>query len=294
MTHMSHGPSRLGANVAHTFILAYRENTEALEQALREEGLSAEVIRPTYTSQELTYSRAIRCLLNHGNAWRRARDMQGMSLIVEADFVPCRGMAQFPLPFSPELEGDGAWAFLYSAGPRMLRCRADGSLQGHSATSVAYVITPLVAGWLVEYLESELIRHGDLTRYSLWDTQFQWHIMGKGGKCFMPFRNFGEHGGRPNTEHHREGVGLGARLRLLTMLGIGRNHHADVLYGPLKFIPEYAHGSRLKFLRTRLEAKVTGWLKLLSGRVVMADPSADKKELRRMRWLCFRRLCSSY
>ena len=285
-------PPALAECIVQSFIVAYKEDTSALEHALREEGLPVEVLRPHYTQQELTYSRAIRCLLNHASAWRRAREAGGMTLIVEADFVPCVGLGRMPLPFDPQLHGDAGWAFLYSAGPRMFQCHPDGGLQGHSCTSVAYVVSPRVAGWLTEYVEEELVRNLDLTQYSLWDTQFQWHVMGKGGKCFMPYRNFGEHGGIPNKEHFRERVGFAARLRFLGRMGIGLNHYADVLHGRLKFLPAYAGGSRAKFFRTRLEGKVIGCLKLLAGRVVAAEKSLSPREKLYLRWICLKRLCA--
>jgi hypothetical protein len=157
--------------VRRAFILAYKENTDELRAALAAEGLNAEVLRPTYTDEQLTYSRTIRCLLNHAGAWERARHAEGLSLIVEADFVPCVAMGSLPLPFDPVKEGDAAWGYLYSAAPRIFRCQPDGALPGHSATAVAYVVSPRVAGWLSEYSKDELARHADLTAYSLWDTQ---------------------------------------------------------------------------------------------------------------------------
>jgi hypothetical protein len=282
------------SQVVRSLIIAYQEDTSGLERALAEEGLAPKVLRPTYTERELTYSRAIRCLLNHAAAWREARDPDGMTLIMEADFVPCTGFGRLPLPFDPQQQVDAAWAFLYTAGPRIFRCFPDGSLQGHSATPVAYVVTPRVACLLTDYVKEELARQGDLTRYSLWDTQFQWHIMGKGAACFMPYRSYGEHGGLPNAEHHREGIGVATRLRFLSRLGLGRNHHADALHGPLRFLPAYAAGNQGRFFLTRIEAKLTGWLKLLAGRVVAAEVSLPLNEQLRLRWMSLKRLCCFY
>lgn len=259
----------LRSEISQTIILAYTEMVAELQQALEQEGLRPQVMRPDYTPRELTYSRTIRCMLNHASAWQLASEVVGLTLIVEADFVPCEGFGALPLPFSPKLHGPAAWAFLYAGGPRLFRRFPDGSLQGHAACPVAYVVPPLVAGWLVEYARDELRRQNDPTVYSLWDTQFQWHMMGRGAICFMPFRQYGEHGGLPNPEHRREGVGVGNRWKLLRHLGVGRNHHADVLWSRLKFLPAYARGSRWRFVRTRFEAKLLGWLKLLSGRCVM-------------------------
>lgn len=280
--------------LAQSLIIAYREDTSELERALAAEGVSARVLRPAYTEVELTYSRTIRCLLNHANAWRAAADAPGLTLIVEADFVPCVGFGDLPLPWDPAARGDQAWGYLYSAAPRIFGCLPDGTLPGHSATTVAYVVSPCVAAWLCDYVREEMTRHGDLTTYSLWDTQYQWHMMGRGATCFMPFRNYGEHGGIANREHGQAGIGVAKRVRLLSWLGVGRNHHADVLYARLKFLPLYAQGSRRRLWRTRLEAKLLGWLKLLTGRIVMLHGPASFREKVRLHLICARRLCARY
>ncbi len=279
--------------VVQTIVLAYREETARLETALRAEGLAPQVQRPSYTPTELTYSRTVRCLLNHAAAWARARDAAGLTLIVEADFVPCRGLGDLPLPFDPQVQGSAGWAFLYAGGPRIFRRHPDGSLQGHAACPVAYVISPRVAAWLCEYRDEELQRQADLTAYSLWDTRFQWHIMGKGGRCFLPWRHYGEHGGTGNPEHAAAGVGIARRIPLLSRLGLGRHHRAEVLHGVLHFLPEYAAGSRLRFLRIRLEAKLTAWGKLLTGRMVKTfEPGAAARF--RLQLVCAHRLAGLY
>jgi hypothetical protein len=250
------------------------------------------VLRPTYTEKELSYSRTIRCLLNHDSAWALARAINGLTLIMEADFVPCEGFGSLPLPFDPAARGDTAWSFLYAGGPRMFSVLPDGSLPGHAACPVAYLISSRVGAWLNEYTREELARHGDLTRYSLWDTQFQWHLMGKGATCFMPWRHYGEHGGLPNREHQSAGIGVAKRFRLIGRLGLGRNHHADVLYAPLKFLPPYAQGRRHRLWRTRLEAKLTGWLKLFSGKVVHPVQPLPLGQKAHLYFLCLARLCA--
>ncbi|HWA85412.1 MAG TPA: hypothetical protein VG710_04255 [Opitutus sp.] len=284
----------LKSRINQSFIVAYKEDTTELQQALGQEGFSPRVLRPEYTATELTYSRTIRCLLNHASAWRLASAATGLSLIVEADFVPCEGFGALPLPFDPDRHGPGAWAFLYAGGPRLLRAFPDGFLQGHAACPVACVISPQVGAWLADYARDELQRQPDLTAYSLWDTQFQWRMMGHGAVCFMPFRQYGEHGGLPNPEHHRAGVGVAKRFKLLSAFGVGRNHHADVLWAPLKFLPAYARGSRGRFWRTRCEAKLLGWLKLLTGRCVMILWPLSLRERLRLYSAGARRLCSRY
>jgi hypothetical protein len=284
----------LGSIVEHTYILAYNEDTSLLDHALREEGFTPIVLRPSYTARELTYSRTIRCLLNHDSAWRRASTHNGLTLIVESDFVPCEGFGGLPIPFAPAAHHGAAWAFLYGGGPRIFKRYADGSLQGHAACPVAYLISQQVAIWLVEYTREELARHGDLTRYSLWDTQFQWHLMGKGAICFMPWRQYGEHGGLSNPEHQRAGVGVAKRNPALARFGICANHRADVLWRPLKFLPQYAHGNRGVLWRARAEAKLIGWLKLFGGRVVVQNGPFALGQRLRLNFACLLRLCSPF
>jgi hypothetical protein len=284
----------LRSYIAQTLIVAYREDTSTLEQALRSEGLDPIVLRPEYTPLELTYSRTIRCLLNHTAAWRRASEVEGYTLVMEADFVPCRGFSDLPMPFAPESQGSAAWAFLYAGGPRIFKRLHDGSMPGHSACPVACLISPQVGKWLCDYTREELVRHSDLTRYSLWDTQFQWHMMGKGATCFMPWRHYGEHGGISNPEHLKAGVGVAKRNPLFRWLGLGSNHHAEVLYAPLHFLPAYAKGSRSRLWRTRLEAKVTAVLKLTCGKVATPDRECSMGERLRLYFSCVVRLCSPY
>jgi hypothetical protein len=267
-TEPQHSKPPLRATVVATYILAYREDTSALEHALLAEGLSPQTLRPTYSAEELAYSRTIRCLLNHLAAWRLAATNSGHVLIVEADFVPCAGFGEFPLPFSPAFHGSKAWAFLYAGGPRIFRQHSDGALQGHAACPVAYVINPTVAKALIEFAEGEFKRKPDLSQYSLWDTQFQWHLMGKGILCFLPRRQYGEHGGISNPEHADEKTGISQRFSLLRILGVGKNHRADILNGRLSFFPVYAYQSRWRYLLIRFEGRLFGLLRAVTGRAM--------------------------
>jgi hypothetical protein len=105
--------------------------------------------------------------------------------------------------------------------------------------------------------------------------------MGKGGKCFMAYRQFGEHGGMPNKEHRSAPTGILIRLPLVSRLGIGLNHHADVLRAPLKFLPAYATGSRLRYWRKRAEGRTLGFLRLVAGRTVAPlNPMSGAARLR--------------
>lgn len=282
----------LREGVRQALILAYKEDTQLLESALKEEGFSVTVLRAVYSEDEMKYSRTIRCLLNHCNGWQRASKEEGYSLIVEADFVPCRHFGELPVPFDPMLHGPDAWAFLYAGGPRVFKRHPDGALQGHASCPVAYLISPAVAQKLCQYADDELKRQGDLTTYSLWDTQFQWHLMGMGAVCFMPYRQYGEHGGISNPEHAKSNVGFAKRLALLGKLGLGNNHRAETLYGPLRFLPTYAKGSRLLFWTIRLEAKITGLFRLISGRVVAEHGQRSTFQSIHLYWIGFVRLCT--
>lgn len=283
--------------VSKTFILAYQEDTRELERALAEEGMPAEVLRPTYSDEELSYSRAVRCLLNHASAWERAMSEPGLTLIMEADFVPCVGFADLPLPFDPDRYDGAAWGYLYTSGPRVFKVFDDGTMQGHSAGAVAYVVTPRVAGWLTDYVQRELTQDVDLAEYSLWDTKFQWYVMGRGGRCFMPYRSYGEHGGLGNPEHRQARTGLVNRVPWLGKLGLDLwFDRADALYAPLKFMPPHVSGSRRRLWRVRAQAKLVAWLRLVSGRTVAFQPSVplSRREKIQAYWACVRRLSGFY
>jgi len=251
----------LGSLVRHTVILAHREDTSLLEQALRSEGLDPFVQRKSnYSPLETTYSRSIRCLMNHADAWRRAAGVSGHTLVVEADF----------------------------------RVLPGGYLWGHSCCSVAMLISPEVAPHLADFADELIRTTEDLSAYSLWDTIFQWHMMGHQARCFVPYRQYGEHGGLPNPEHRDSGSGILAGSRLFSLLGLGGNHHAECLWGPLMFLPAYAQGSRLRYYRTRLTAKLVGLARIFLGRVVEPNQSMSTTERLYALWTAFRRLASPY
>jgi hypothetical protein len=289
----SHFPS-LRSVVTQTIIIAYKEDITLLSAVLAEEGFSPVVQRREYSELELGYSRTIRCLLNHDDAWSRARKVSGYTLIVEADFVPCQGFGDLPVPFDPKVQGEKGWAFLYAGGPRVFALHADGSVQGHAACPVAYLISPFLGQCLNTFTTEEFERQPDLTQYSLWDTAFQWYMMGMGARCFMPWRQYGEHGGLPNKEHHKAGISRMTKSWVARLFGVGNNHHADVLYAPLKFSPAYAKGRTWLFYRTRLEAKIFGWLRLFTGRMVMPPGSMPLWQKVRLFHICFRRMLGLY
>ena len=78
-------------------VVAYREDTRALEAAIAAEGFTDVVVqRPVYTEEEQTYSRDFRCFMNHRNAWLDAATRPGWTLVIEADFV--RLQVRVPVP----------------------------------------------------------------------------------------------------------------------------------------------------------------------------------------------------
>jgi hypothetical protein len=60
------------------------------------------------------------------------------------------------------------------------------------------------------------------------------------------------------------------------------------------FLPLYARGSRWIFWRTRVEAKLIGWLKLFTGRVVPRIDLRTFCQRLRLYAVCLLRLCSPY
>jgi hypothetical protein len=240
--------------VKQTFILAWREDTTALECALRQEGFVAEVLRPHYSAQEMTFSRMTRCLMNHRSAWRACARREGLSMVLEADFVPCVGLGAMPPPFPWETR-EKAWGWLYAGGPRLYEVWPGGYLRGHAACPVATVMSPTVAGVLLDFAEAELA-HNDPQAYFPWDTYVQYHGKRHGVMSFIPFRQYGEHGGVPNPEHASGGMSMSGA------------HQAEALRGPLHFLPAYARGSRWRYRQVRLHAKLRGFGRLVSGRFV--------------------------
>lgn len=262
------GPS-LASAIARVFIVAHREDTSRLERVLREQGMEVRVLRQEHDAITRTFSPNLRCLLNHAAGWEIAATTEGLSLFVEADFAPCRDFGRLPLPFDPEQHGDHSWAYIYAGGPRIYSRLPTGHLLGHACSTVAYVMPPRVAGLALRYVEKLRERHADWRIYHPFDTELQWHLMGMGARAFVPWRQLGEHGGRPNPEHFRTGMGASRARRLLARLGIGLNHYADTLLAPLAFPPDYAEGSAWRLKRTRLEGWATGVLRLFAGKAAV-------------------------
>jgi hypothetical protein len=242
--------------VGQSVVVCYQEDVAELEQQLTGFGLNPLVQRAVYSETELAYSRVMRCFLGHRNAWRVAAGRDDYTLIVEADFVPCARLGDLPA-FWP-LDNGLAWGYLYQGSPRVLALVGPRQLiRGHCAPTVAYVVNRRVAEILLEFFVHETAQQ-DPAGYFTFESHMQWWAMGKGAEAYIPARHYGEHGGVANREH----ATLGAQSR-------GGNHRADNLAGRLAYLPGYANGSRLRYRRERLQARLLGWGRLLSGRWIV-------------------------
>ena len=243
--------------VSRSLILTCGEKVEPLRSALQAEGLLPQVIVATYSSNELSYALNTRTLMNHYSAWKTASVQEGYTLICESDFVPCRGIGSFPI-FWP-LQDELAYGYLYQGSPRLLALIGDTPyLRGHTAPLVGYVVSPGVAKVFLKFYDYEM-SHYKPQEYFTFDAHLQWFAMGQGANAYIPLRHYGEHGGFPNPEHLARGR--------LSRAGV---HRADNLRGPLYFLPPYARGSRMRFIWERLQSRGLGWLRLISGRWIVA------------------------
>lgn len=247
----SHVRPSLVEAIGQTFILAYRESTEQLEFALQQEGLQCEVLRQVDRPQYRTYASIYRCMLNHQTAWQQAAQSPASTLIVEADFVPVVGFGQLPLPFN-QAQPDVGLSWLYTCAPQLYSVTDEGFGEGFSTGLVAYVVTPAAAQALLGLVAEITEKHG--TGYYNFDSDIDKFLRDRGFKNYIGFRNYGEHGGKPNPEHRRN-----------RMSGI---HRADVLYGKLAFSPAYTEVAKpmLYFWFARIQARSKGAGRLLLGK----------------------------
>ena len=240
-------PQPLSMVASDVVIVAHHENTTLLEHCLEKQGFSCISVRGPYTNEQKTYSRAIRCLINHANAWRVVAQGNKPVIIVEADFVPCVGFRTLPVPFwwedREEKTGAGRFAWLYSAGSILYGIDECGYPHGHGNATVAYILSPAAARACIDFYDLEITRPNP-GEYRLWETQLGVYLRWKKGiRNHIPIYQYGEHGGIPNNEHSQKGV---------------RDwHQADVLWDRLAFLPDYARGSRIRYRAIRIR----GWLR---------------------------------
>ncbi len=231
--------------IGQTLIIAYREDTTQLTQTLDTAGCRCTVLRQVHQPEYATYARSYLCLLNHRQAWQRALESDQPTLIVEADFVPVANFGELPPPFDPADNALGI-AWLYTCASQIYTITESGHAQGYSTAMVAYVITAQSAQLLLA-LADEVTADPGPTAYSPWDSGIEYYLRDRNLSNYVPWRNYGEHGGQPNPEH--EAYRLSA------------SHRADVLYGPLAFTPPY--GATESVLKTRAYARVKGLGRLL-------------------------------
>lgn len=246
-----HNPA-LGEVVAQSYVLAYTENVDLLVAALDEEKLNPTVLRAVYSAEEQTYSRNVRTFMNHHNAWLRAAEHDGFTLICESDCVPCKGLASFPT-FWPA-DDPMAWGYLYQGSPRILALiGAEKYLRCHTSPLVAYVVNARVAKTLCEWFDAEMSAR-DPREYFSFDALLQWSAMGRGCRAFMPMKHYCEHGGKANPEHGAHGMRRAGE------------HRADNLAGPLHFLPQYCEGSRVTYALARLKERLYGFARLATNK----------------------------
>jgi GR25 family glycosyltransferase involved in LPS biosynthesis len=236
--------------IGRAFIIAYKESTYLLEDALINEDLQCEVLRQQHQPEYKNFSPSYLCLLNHLRAWKIAAMENQPTLIVEADFVPVIGFGKLPLPFNPNHTSVGM-CWLYTCATQIYSISADGYAEGFSVSTVAYIVTPQAAKKLIDFAE-QWMNQSDHSAYSTWDSHLDNFLRSQKLKNYIPFRNYGEHGGLPNLEHSRH--------------GLSKTHRADVLYSKLAFMPLYASKSYVNFLSVRLQARIKGIARLLTGK----------------------------
>ncbi len=237
--------------ISRVFIIAYKESTQELEELLTNQGFTNEVLRQERKPEYQSYSRSYLCLLNHRTAWERAIQETQPTMIIEADFVPVVNFGKLPLPFNPHQNNVGI-SWLYTCAPQIYYVSPDGYAEGFSASTVAYIVTPESARFLIELAEEIRTQVGE-TNYSSWDSTIDSFLRRKGLKNYIPWRNYGEHGGLPNPEHHKN--------------NLSKTHRADVLYGKLAFMPLYVvKNSKLNLFGVRFWARLKGIARLGTGR----------------------------
>ena len=270
---------RLIDHIGQTFILACREETTALEQALSHSGLACEVLRQQPRPDYADYSRSFLCLLNHRRAWELASRAAKPTLIVEADFVPVQNFGQLPISFAPDNPNLGI-AWLYTCAPQVYRIIEGGYATGYSTSMVAYVISPKSARFLMQMADGVAADPGP-REYTPWDSGLDYSLRDHGFVNYIPFRNYGEHGGLPNPEHRQN--------------KLSPTHRADVLYGPLSFQPFYARAKGVgqphlgQYLRGRFYGRVKGLGRLLLGKYLRVPVLKSAEHPLPLAWFALRR-----
>ncbi len=246
--------SSLRQAIDRTFVIAYQEDTTLLESIFHGEQLPYEVLRQVEGEIPSDFSRSYACLMNHCKAWHKIIASGKAALIIEADFVPVKGFSNLPIPCDVMDNRTGV-AWLYTCASQLYSVTAAGFAEGFSVSTVAYVVTPNGAAGLLELAEKIRLKYGERS-YSAWDSEVESFLRSRSLVCYIPFRNYGEHGGIPNPEHAQN------RDRWKHFSSC---HRADRLYGELAFLPAYAL-NHWELRQVRLYAWVKGLGRLLLGK----------------------------
>lgn len=245
--------NQLVKNISKVLIIACKESTEQLEEVFTREGFNCQVLRQEFKPEYQNYSRSYLCLMNHHHAWEIAQKETQPTMIVEADFVPVVGIGKLSLPFNPKQTNVGV-SWLYTCATQIYSISNEGYAEGFSVSTVAYIVTPQAANSLMELSKEITLKYG-ATKYSSWDSTVDRYLRDRNFQNYIPWRNYGEHGGAPNPEHKQN--------------KLSKTHRADVLYGKLAFMPLYAvneKSARATVFFVRLQARLKGIARLLSGR----------------------------
>ncbi|MBE9032120.1 LPS biosynthesis glycosyltransferase [filamentous cyanobacterium LEGE 11480] len=237
----------LAEQLQSVFIIAHRESTDQLESILQAEGLTTNVLRQVVTPELQSYSPSYRCLLNHYNAWQQIAQSPSPVMIIEADFVPICHFGQAPMPM-PIDDPQAGITWLYTCASQLYTVTEQGFAEGFSVSTVAYILTPKAAKALLDFIQPYAETP---ERYSSWDSTLAEFLLKRGFTNYIPFRNYGEHGGIPNPEHRKH--------------GLSSAHRADSLYDRLAFQPPYAD-NHLNVWKERSQARLKGFGRLLLGR----------------------------
>lgn len=245
--------NQLVKNISKVLIIACKEPTEQLEEVFTREGFNCQVLRQESKPEYQNYSRSYLCLMNHHRAWEIAQKETQPTMIIEADFVPVVGIGKLSLPFNPNQSNVGV-SWLYTCATQIYSISNEGYAEGFSVSTVAYIVTPQAASSLMGLSKEITLKYG-ATKYSSWDSLIDRYLRDRNFQNYIPWRNYGEHGGAPNPEHKQN--------------KLSKTHHADVLYGKLAFMPLYAvneKSARATVFLVRLQARLKGIARLLSGR----------------------------
>jgi GR25 family glycosyltransferase involved in LPS biosynthesis len=144
---------------------------------------------------------------------------------------------------------------------------------------VAYIVTPQAAKYLIE-LAAEIRDKIGANNYSSWDSTIDSFLRQRKLKNYIPWRNYGEHGGLPNPEHRQN--------------NLSQTHRADILYNQLAFTPMYAgeKKDKLEFFWVRLQARSKGIARLLTGKFLRLKViQGSSTPWRLIRFAIFRHFC---